>query len=186
MRTRTIAVLAVTLAAGLLAAGCGSDDGDDSAGGSAQAETPTKNEYIAAADGICEQNRATLKKLAAEQARTRARQGEAGSAQEAATAAGPTADNLDEIVAARTEITTQLKALDPPAEGGADAYIQAREAADAALQKEAAALRKFASDPSEANSAATTEANQAAFKAGEQPQEAAEAYGFEVCGQPVN
>jgi hypothetical protein len=54
MRHRILLLLAGLLVTGLIAAGCGGDEGDDEDGGATAAEeAPSKQEYVAAADRIC-------------------------------------------------------------------------------------------------------------------------------------
>ncbi len=187
-----IGLIALTVVFGVAGAGligCGGDSESTSesasqeaeATGKTEAEAPpevTKDDYIAAADELCDAVRAENLKLAKERA--------ALAEELASTPSTETAKNVQDIVEEladnRRELTKELKALEEPASGGADAYLESRVEVEKKLDASAKAWGAYADALDEPTATALNEAVEAESKSVEANAKLAEKYGFETCG----
>lgn len=148
---------------------------------SAQAESPpevTKKDYIAAADELCESFLDGNIKLAE-------KRGEL-SEEAASTPSAQTAKQIQDIVLQQVEnreqLTKEIEALEEPASGGAERYIESRGESTKKIAASAEAWGAYADQLDDASVVALNEAIDAESESVEENTKFAREYGFEVCG----
>lgn len=191
-RPQVVAVSAATLVSVVMAVGCGgsSEDGTSSSStGSAApapaAEAPTKAEYIASADKICELGEKETTKIFEDQASLAeelSKPETTASPDQAAQVAAKLADALDRQADLKDATTKKLAALEPPDSGAADAYLKAREQVAEAARSKADAIAAYGKRLDQPTADAIGPADEAVQKASSEDIELAKKFGFESCG----
>jgi hypothetical protein len=157
-RLRRVWVLVAAVGAGLALAACGGDSSPEQ-----QINLPTetqasqgKTEFIAQADSVCAEANSSIEQFAA---------------------SGQGLTEADQIAQLRQGVVDQIRQLNPPADTNLDAFLQGVEAQVAAGEKIGLALQRGED---------TTQFETELDTAKSQAEQAAAAYGFQECGQPIS
>ena len=193
MKTLLACALTTTMA---LAACGGGDDSEPAAGEAAKKETqaekapepkqpPTKAEYIAAGDEICTERRGRARKLVQRSNKLQIEANQAGSYAVTKANFNKSADLAAQQLRLRTITGKKLKALEPPEEGAADAFLASRDRTGAIQKRAIAATRRYANKPSAETVAALEKVSKQLTKSSERDLRLAKRYGFKVCSKPL-
>jgi hypothetical protein len=156
-RLRRVFVPVAAVGAGLALAACGGDSSPETPIVVPTATQPSQGgaEFIAQADSICAEADSSIEQFAA---------------------AGQGLTEADQIAQLRQGVVDQIKQLNPPSDTNLDAFLKAVSDQVSAGKKIGLALQRGED---------TTEFESELDSAKTQAEQAASAYGFKECGQPI-
>jgi hypothetical protein len=156
-RLRRVFVPVAAVGAGLALAACGGDSSPETPIVVPTATQPSQGgaEFIAQADSICAEADSSIEQFAA---------------------AGQGLTEADQIAQLRQGVVDQIKQLNPPSDTNLDAFLKAVSDQVSAGEKIGLALQRGED---------TTEFESELDSAKTQAEQAASAYGFKECGQPI-
>jgi hypothetical protein len=156
-RLRRVFVLVAAVGAGLALAACGGDSSPETPIVVPTATQPSQGgaDFIAQADSICAEADSSIEQFAS---------------------SGQGLTEADQIAQLRQGVVDQIKQLNPPSDTNLDAFLQAMSDEVSAGKKIGLALQRGED---------TTEFEGELNSAKTQAEQAASAYGFKECGQPI-
>jgi hypothetical protein len=157
-RVRHVLIAAAVVGVAIALSACGGDSSPEQ-----QINVPTetqasqgKTEFIAQADSVCAEANSSIEQFAA---------------------SGQGLSEADQIAQLRQGVVEQIRQLNPPSDTNLDAFLQGMEAQAAAGEKIGLALQRGED---------TTQFETELDTAKSQAEQAAAAYGFQECGQPIS
>jgi hypothetical protein len=157
-RLRRVFVPVAAVGAGIALASCGGDSSPETpiVVPTETQQSQGKAQFIAQADSVCAEANSSIEQFAA---------------------SGQGLTEADQIAQLRQGVVDQIRQLNPPSDTNLDAFLQGMEAQVAAGEKIGLALQR-GEDTTQFESELDTAKSQA--------EQAAAAYGFQECGQPVS
>jgi hypothetical protein len=157
-RVRHVFVLAAAVGVGIALSACGGDSSPETpiAIPTETQASQGKTEFIAQADSVCAEANSSIEQFAA---------------------SGQGLTEADQIAQLRQGVVDQIKQLNPPADPTLDQFLSAVSAQAAAGEKIGLALQRGED---------TTQFETELDTAKSQAEQAAAAYGFQECGQPIS
>lgn len=156
-RVRQFLVPAAAVGAGIALSACGGDSSPETPIVVPTETQPSqgKTEFVAQADSVCAEANSSIEQFAA---------------------SGQGLTEADQIAQLRQGVVDQIKQLNPPSDTNLDAFLQAMSDEVSAGKKIGLALQRGED---------TTEFESELDSAKTQAEQAASAYGFKECGQPI-